>query len=125
MKLSRRQPLLHALAQTLALLESRFEVDYLLPLLENDLVLRRFALSRDDLPLLHDTIAALNVHWGLDSTMRGEFGAASSLFTWQQALERLISAGCCPKAPAPRVAKHQRLARRPQIKSPCSAASPR
>ena len=97
-KLSRRQPLLHALAQTLALLESRFEVDYLLPLLENDLVLRRFALSRDDLPLLHDTIAALNVHWGLNSTMRGEFGAASSLFTWQQALERLILGWMLPES---------------------------
>ena len=100
-KLSRRQPLLHALTQTLALLESRFEVDYLLPLLENDLVLRRFALSRDDLPLLHDTIAALNVHWGLDSTMRGEFGAASSLFTWQQALERLILGWMLPESAHP------------------------
>ena len=65
-KLSRRQPLLYALAQTLDLLESRFEVDKVLPLLESRLVLQRFGLSEEDVPLLHETVAGLNVHWGLD-----------------------------------------------------------
>ena len=63
-KLSRRQPLLYALAQTLDLLESRFEVDKVLPLLESRLVLQRFGLSEEDVPLLHETVAGLNVHWG-------------------------------------------------------------
>ncbi len=93
-KISRRQPLFQALSQTLALLESRFEVDLLLPLLENDLVLQRFELTRDDLPLLHDTIAALNVHWGLDNGMRG---GSDNLFTWQQGLERLALGWLLPE----------------------------
>ena len=86
-KLSRRQPLLYALEQTLNLLDSRFEVDKVLPLLDSETVLHRFELTREDLPLLHDTIAQLNIHWGLDSEMRGE---GDTLFTWQQGLERLI-----------------------------------
>ena len=85
-KLSRRQPLLYALAQTLDLLESRFEVDKVLPLLESRLVLQRFGLSEEDVPLLHETVAGLNVHWGLDQTMRE---GKDNLFTWQQAIERL------------------------------------
>ncbi|MDO4878048.1 MAG: exodeoxyribonuclease V subunit gamma [Neisseria sp.] len=86
-KISRHQPLLDALEQTLLLFESRFEVDKVLPLLDSEPVLRRFGLTREDLPLLHDTIARLNIHWGLDETMRGH---ADSLFTWQQGLDRLV-----------------------------------
>lgn len=97
-KLSCRQPLLYALEQTLDLLESRFEVDKVLPLLESGLVLRRFGLTADDLPLLHDTIAELNVHWGLDGTMRG---AADNLFTWQQALERIVLGWMLPDDGSP------------------------
>ena len=97
-KLSRRQPLLYALEQTLDLLESRFEVDKVLPLLESGLVLRRFGLTADDLPLLHDTVAELNVHWGLDGTMRG---AADNLFTWQQALERIVLGWMLPDDGSP------------------------
>ena len=93
-KLSRSQPLFYALEQTLALLDSRFEVDKLLPLLDSDTVLHKFELTREDLPLLHDTIAQLNIHWGLDSEMRGE---PDSLFTWQQGLERLILGWMLPE----------------------------
>ena len=95
-KLSRRQPLLYALEQTLNLLDSRFEVDKVLPLLDNEMVLHRFELTREDLPLLHDTIAQLNIHWGLDSEMRGE---SNALFTWQQGLERLILGWMLPDHP--------------------------
>lgn len=93
-KLSRRQPLLHTLAQTLELLESRFEVDKVLPLLESELIRARFEWTADDIPLLHDTIAQLNVHWGIDGAMRG---AADNLFTWQQALERLVLGWMLPE----------------------------
>ncbi|MFC3873923.1 exodeoxyribonuclease V subunit gamma [Neisseria musculi] len=93
-KTSRLLPLFQALSQTLTLLESRFEVDLLLPLLENDLVRQRFGLARDDLPLLHDTIAALNIHWGLDNEMRG---SRDNLFTWQQGLERLALGWLLPE----------------------------
>ncbi|WP_107928780.1 exodeoxyribonuclease V subunit gamma [Neisseria animaloris] len=97
-KLSRHQPLLYALEQTLALLESRFEVNRLLPLLDNNLVLDRFGLGREDLPLLHDTIAKLNIHWGLDGTMRGR---NDNLFTWQQGLERLVLGWLLPESGNP------------------------
>lgn len=93
-KISRRQPLLYALAQMLDLLESRFEVDKVLTLLESELVLQRFELTADDLPLLHETIAELNVHWGLDGTMRG---TEDHLFTWQQALERMTLGWMLPE----------------------------
>ena len=93
-KLSRRQPLLYALAQTLDLLESRFEVDKVLPLLESWLVLQRFGLSEEDVPLLHETVAGLNVHWGLDQTMRE---GKDNLFTWQQAVERLALGWMLPE----------------------------
>ena len=93
-KLSRRQPLLYALAQTLDLLESRFEVDKVLPLLESRLVLQRFGLSDEDVPLLHDAVAGLNVHWGLDQTMRD---GKDNLFTWQQAVERLALGWMLPE----------------------------
>ena len=93
-KLSRRQPLLYALAQTLDLLESRFEVDKVLPLLESRLVLQRFGLSEEDVPLLHDAVAGLNVHWGLDQTMRE---GKDNLFTWQQAVERLALGWMLPE----------------------------
>ncbi|WP_416191169.1 exodeoxyribonuclease V subunit gamma [Neisseria sp. CCUG12390] len=93
-KLSRRQPLFYALEQVLELLESRFEVDKVLPLLDSRLVQNRFEFGEDDLPLLHDTIAELNIRWGLDETMRG---GADKLFTWQQALERMVLGWMLPE----------------------------
>lgn len=96
-KLSRRQPLLYALEQTLDLLNSRFEVDKLLPLLDSEVVLQRFDLTKEDVPLLHDTIAKLNIHWGVDSQQRAQFGDSQRLFTWQQGLERMILGWLLPE----------------------------
>ncbi|MCF7521246.1 exodeoxyribonuclease V subunit gamma [Neisseria sp. ZJ106] len=96
-KISRNQPLLTALAQLLACLEGRFEVDQVLALLDNRLVRERFELSQDDMPLLKDTAAQLNIHWGWDGSMRG---GGDNLFTWQQALERLVSGWLMPEGAA-------------------------
>lgn len=93
-KLSRNQPLLHALEQSLAVLDSRFEVDRLLALLESPNLLQRFGLQREDLPLLHETVAQLHIRWGSDAEMRGE---ADNLFTWQQGLDRLILGWLLPE----------------------------
>ncbi|ULJ60738.1 exodeoxyribonuclease V subunit gamma [Wielerella bovis] len=90
-KLSRRQPLLDALEQILALMDSRFEADKLLALLDNQLILDTFQIRREDLPLLHDTASRLNIRWGSDAAERAEYGDVSgNLFTWQQGLQRLI-----------------------------------
>ncbi|MCD0217877.1 exodeoxyribonuclease V subunit gamma, partial [Enterobacter hormaechei subsp. steigerwaltii] len=80
------------------LLESRFEVDKVLVLLETAPVLRRFGLTEDDLPLLHDMVADLNVHWGLDGEMRG---GTDQLFTWKQAVERMILGWMLPEGGNP------------------------
>lgn len=85
-RISRRQPFLHILGQTLELFESRFETDKILPLLDNETVQRRFGLTHSDLPLLHQTIKDLNIHWGTDAEMR----SGDTLFTWQQGLDRMI-----------------------------------
>lgn len=89
-KLSRRQPFLYAIEQILTLLSSRFEVDNLLPLLDNMSILNKFELSREDLPLLHETVAQLNIRWGADQNQRAQHGDNRSLFTWQQGLDRLV-----------------------------------
>ncbi|MFV2029322.1 exodeoxyribonuclease V subunit gamma [Neisseria sp. S1] len=96
-RLSRRQPLLYALEQILALFDSRFEVDKILPLLESNLILRRFNLTHEDLPLLHTIIAELNIRWGLDGNMRRNHGADDNLFTWQQGLDRLVLGWMLPE----------------------------
>ena len=70
----------------LELFDSRFEADKVTALLDSEPVLARFGLTREDLPLLHDTIASRNIHWGLDAEMRD---GADPLFTWQQGLDRL------------------------------------
>ena len=97
-KISRRQPLFHALSCLFDLLESRFEVDKVLVLLETAPVLHRFGLTEDDLPLLHDMVADLNVRWGLDGEMRG---GTDQLFTWKQAVERMILGWMLPEGGNP------------------------
>lgn len=89
-KLSRHQNLLDALEQTLHLLNSRFESEKLLSLLDNELILQKFSIQRDDLPLLHDTVQRLNIRWGSDAAERAQHGDRHNLFTWQQGLERMI-----------------------------------
>lgn len=96
-KLSRHQPLLYALEQVLELLDSRFEVDKLLALLDNDVILQQFDLVREDLSLIHDTVMKLNIHWGVDAAQRAEFGGCQDLFTWQQGLERLVLGWMLPE----------------------------
>ncbi|MGF6148132.1 Exodeoxyribonuclease V gamma chain [Kingella potus] len=86
-KLSRRRPLLHAVGQVIDIFDSRFEADKILALLDSDTVLQRFGLTREDLPLLHDTAARLNIRWGWDETMRD---GTDPLFTWRQGLDRII-----------------------------------
>lgn len=80
------------------MLESRFEVGKVLALLETAPVLRRFGLTGDDLPLLHDMVADLNVRWGLDGEMRG---GTDQLFTWKQAADRMILGWMLPEGGNP------------------------
>ena len=99
-QIAHRQPLLDALAQTLALMDSRFEADKLIALLDNELILATHQLTRDDLPLIHDTIAALNIRWGSDAAQRSQHSSRpDAQYTWQQGLERLILGFMLPENP--------------------------
>ena len=89
-KLSRKQPALDAIAQTLEVLGSRFEVEKVLALLDNPTILAQWQLTRDDLPLLTESVAQLNIRWGSDETERAQYGDNHPLFTWQQGLDRLV-----------------------------------
>ncbi len=88
-KISQKQPFLSGLSSLLDLLQSRFEVSHILPLLDNPCLLARFDLDLDDAPHLMNTLKELNIRWGLDSTMRAKFGGQSNAFTWSQGLERM------------------------------------
>ncbi|WP_274570768.1 exodeoxyribonuclease V subunit gamma [Neisseria leonii] len=92
-KIRRRRPLFDALAQALAVLESRFEIDTVLQLLGHEAVLSRFGLTRQDLPLLHEAAAELNIRWGWDAQMRGGNG----LYTWQQGLDSMTAGWLLPE----------------------------
>ena len=99
-QIAHRQPLLDALAQTLALMDSRFEADKLIALLDNELILATHQLTRDDLPLIHDTIAQLNIRWGSDAAQRSQHSSQpDAQYTWQQGLERLILGFMLPENP--------------------------
>ncbi len=99
-QIAHRQPLLDALAQTLALMDSRFEADKLIALLDNELILATHQLTRDDLPLIHDTVAQLNIRWGSDAAQRSQHSSQpNAQYTWQQGLERLVLGFMLPENP--------------------------
>ncbi|MCM8611085.1 MAG: exodeoxyribonuclease V subunit gamma [Candidatus Accumulibacter sp.] len=73
---SRRQcdPLLQALEKLLALPRSRLAASDVLDLLEVPALRRRFAISEEDLPLLHRWIRGAGIRWGLHAEHRASFG---------------------------------------------------
>ena len=99
-QIAHRQPLLDALEQILALIDSRFEADKLLALLDNELILATHQLTRDDLPLIHDTVAQLNIRWGSDAAQRSQHSSQpNAQYTWQQGLDRLVLGLMLPEHP--------------------------
>ncbi len=96
-KISRGEPFLQAWEMLLALFASRFEVNTVLPLLDNECVLRRFDLSRDDVSLLQRIVRETNVHWAWDAAERERAAASESVFTWSQALERVLAGVLLPE----------------------------
>ncbi|MBN8455943.1 exodeoxyribonuclease V subunit gamma, partial [Accumulibacter sp.] len=73
---SRREcdPLLQALEKLLALPQSRLAASDVLDLLEVPALRRRFAISAEDLPLLHRWIRGAGIRWGLHAEHRESFG---------------------------------------------------
>lgn len=96
---SQIQPFMLAWEQVLQLLQSRFESEKVLALLDHALIRRRFKIGDNDVPLLQDTVAQLAIHWGADAAQRHEYGSHDDLFTWQQGLNRLIAGWMLPENP--------------------------
>ena len=96
-KLSRQQPLLQAIQQFLSLMDSRFELLDLLPLLDAPAIQQRFGWDSEAVAVLHTVIRDLNIRWGLDADMRREFGGTDAAFTWQQGLERVVMGWLLPQ----------------------------
>lgn len=94
-----------ALAATfLALLDlpaSRFNADWVLGLLEQPALLRRFGLEEGDLPAIHRWVRETGIRWGRDAAHKAELGLpASPRHTWRDGLERLLLGYALPQAAA-------------------------
>lgn len=89
-KILSSHPFLFAFAALLELLDGRFELDQVLALLDAEPLRRRFDLTERDIDVIRQHITQMNIHWGLDETMRRQYGGQDDAFTWAQGLERLI-----------------------------------
>lgn len=100
-KISHRQALMQLFAKLLDLMASRFEIDAVLPLLDEPALRRRFALSDDDVAVLSAAWHEQGVRWGTDAAMRTTYGGNSARFTWQQARERTVLGWLLPQTDTP------------------------
>lgn len=96
-KHSSNSQLMLALTQLLHLLNSRFEANKVITLLEYPIIHQRFHIQPQDLPLINEIIKQLNIRWGADANQRQIHGDQDNLYTWQQGLERLISGWLLPE----------------------------
>lgn len=92
------------IAAFLALLDlpaSRFNADWVLGLLEQPALLRRFGLEEGDLPLIHRWVRETGIRWGRDAAHKAELGLpATPRHTWRDGLERLLLGYALPQEAA-------------------------
>ncbi|WP_434777800.1 exodeoxyribonuclease V subunit gamma [Neisseria sp. Ec49-e6-T10] len=88
-ELGSMHPLLSSFNHLLDILDSRFEVERILNLLDIHPIAKKFNLSEQDIQIIHFHIEQMNIHWAIDSQMREKFGDNSTAFTWEQGLLRL------------------------------------
>lgn len=70
---------------------SRFAVDQVLALLDQEPVRSHFQLSADDLLAVKAHLARTSVHWGLDPAHRQQLGVPVDITgTWRQGLDRML-----------------------------------
>jgi exodeoxyribonuclease V gamma subunit len=82
------QPTVDAFLGILSLLSSRCTAPEVAAVLENPVILARFSLSAEEVPLLRTMIPAAGIRWGLD-----QHGGADVLHSWEAGLDRLLL-GC-------------------------------
>lgn len=89
-KISLQEPLLQLLEKLLQLMQSRFDIESIQPLLDESPLRAHFDLSDSDVELISRVWREQGVRWGIDTDMRHKYGGESKLFTWQQARERTV-----------------------------------
>ena len=91
-------PLLVALTRLLDLVNSRFEVDAVLALLECDALLAHFQLERDDVAQIETWVQSAQIRWGRDAAHQASYATENSaptqtetgLNSWRWGLDRLL-----------------------------------
>lgn len=90
-KTSYKQEFFQSIEQILNLVKSRFEVSIIIPIIENKLILKKFNLKEEAIPLIKEIINQLDIHWGWNEKDREKFGSnKEDFFTWSQAIDRII-----------------------------------
>nr|WP_279118884.1 exodeoxyribonuclease V subunit gamma [Snodgrassella alvi] len=96
-KISLHEPLLQLFEKLLQLMQSRFDIETVLPLLDESALRARFDLNDSDAELIHRVWSEQGVRWGVDADMRHEYGGQGKHFTWQQARERTVLGWLLPE----------------------------
>ncbi len=97
--LAREQPLLDVFLGLLDLPNSRFEADWVLDLLRQPAILRRFALTADDLPQIRHWMRETGIRWGRDAQHKAALGVpAMPQHTWREGFQRLLLGYALPQS---------------------------
>lgn len=86
------QPVFDGFLGLLALITSRCTAPEVAAVLENPVILARFAIGEADVPQLRAKIMAAGIRWGLDQNQRRQqrTDASAALHTWEAGLDRLL-----------------------------------
>ena len=95
------RPLLESFLRLIDLPGARFEAEWVLDFLEHPAIRRRFDLSADDLPAIHNWVRAAAIRWGRDAAHKAALGLPPEpRHTWREGLDRLLLGYALPKAVA-------------------------
>ena len=87
------EPLVAAFSELLSMPDSRFSLSQIMSYLRLLPLQMRFGLNEQQVELICDWLVKANIHWGLDDEHKNQqlgINNASSQFTWQQGLDRLL-----------------------------------
>ncbi|WP_157447257.1 exodeoxyribonuclease V subunit gamma [Catenovulum agarivorans] len=88
------QPIISTFLELLELPDSRFEVSKILDYLRLPALQNKFNLDETQIEIIEWWLKQANVHWGRDQTHKQQITgnqAADAIYTWQWAIERLLS----------------------------------
>lgn len=100
-KISSHEPLLQLLDKLLHLMQSRFSIDAILPLLDEVVLRTRFDFNDTDVELINRVWREEGVRWGTNTVMRQKYGGLGNQFTWEQARERTVLGWLLPEIQYP------------------------